>query len=337
MKRDLPKYVYRTKGVLYFAKRPRGGKPEWIKLETQFPEGADVPFALHQEVQRLLTEPVPVPTGRDFSAVIRHYMATRFQELKPRTRKDYRQHLEFFIEALGPNDPRHVERRHVIAWRDKWAKATTPHRANYRLRVLRIILEHAIDMGVLPTNGNPAKGVSELKYEKTDREPWPQEKIDAFRKTATGRALLAFELCLGTGQRIGDVLAMKWGDVEGDGINVVQGKTGKKLWVPFTRALRAALSATDKRSVFILTNHDATGPWSYRGASQAIRKVRESVGALDYDIHGLRYSAASELFLAGADIETIAAVTGQSAAMVRHYTRKVRQKAGALRAKEIRE
>ncbi|PVA05713.1 tyrosine-type recombinase/integrase [Thalassorhabdomicrobium marinisediminis] len=160
--------------------------------------------------------------------------------------------------------------------------------------------------------------------------------MDAFRAVATGRTLLAFELLLGSGQRIGDVLKMKWSDLEDGGLNVKQGKTGKPLWVPLTAQLHAALDATPKRSVFILTNEAATGPWSYRGAAQAIRKIRAQIGALDYDNHALRYTAAVELLNAGADDDVIAAVPGQSTAMVRHYTRSARQKVRALKAREIR-
>jgi len=49
-RRDLPPNIYRTKGVLYFYKRPG----PWVRLETQFPEGAPIPFALHQERERML-------------------------------------------------------------------------------------------------------------------------------------------------------------------------------------------------------------------------------------------------------------------------------------------
>lgn len=338
--KDLPSYIHRRKrdGVLLFRKR-YGRKTVEIRLETQFPEGVPVPFALHQERERLLTGPTPVTPGKDLSAVIRHYIASpKYRDLKPRTRDDYDKHLVYFQGKMGHLLPRQIERHHVIRWHAKWAENETPHRANYRLRVMSIIMEHAKDMGLLTKQDeNPAKGIKAIKYEKQDRQPWPQDRIDAYRTTATGRALLVFELCLGTGQRIGDVLRMKWGDIEADGIKVKQGKTGKALWVPFTRHLRAALASAPRRSVFILTNQYATGPWSYRGASQAIREVREAIGALDYDTHGLRYSAASELLLAGADVETIGAITGQSPEMVRHYTRAVRQKALALKAKEIRE
>lgn len=337
--KELPSYIHRRKrdGVLLFRKR-YGGRIVEVRLETQFPEGQPVPTALHLERERLLNQPAPVPPGRDVAAVIRHYVASdKYRRLKPRTARDYDAILDYLSDKIGALEPRQIERRHVISWRDTWAERETPHRANYRLRVLRLLLEHAIDMGLLPTGGNPAKGVPEYRYDKRQREPWPDELVAAFRSTATGRELLLFELCLGTGQRIGDVLRMQWGDIEGDGIRVRQGKTGKRLWVPFTTPLREALAATERRSVFILTNHGATGPWSYRGASQAVRGVRERIGALDYDIHSLRYSAASELARAGADDETIAAVTGQSLAMVAHYTATVRQKVRALKARGYRE
>jgi len=109
-KRELPPNVYRTKGVIYFAKRPPGGgSPTWIRMETQFPEGAPVPFALHQERERLLAQPMPVKPGQDVAAVIRNYRAHRkFARLAQRTRADYDAHLEFLAEKIGGIEPRPV-------------------------------------------------------------------------------------------------------------------------------------------------------------------------------------------------------------------------------------
>lgn len=335
--RDLPSYIVRDKrGVLYFRK---GYRAPWIRLETQFPKGDPVPFALHQERERLLQQPRPVKGGPDVSAVLRYYRSgDKYRKLAARTKKDYEKHLTYFADKLGHLRPVNIERHHVIAWHQKWAKDNSPHFANYRLRVMSILMEAAKDMGLLKKgDDNPAHGISAIKYDQKEREPWPQDLITAYRAAATGRALLVFEMCLGTGQRIGDVLKMQWGDIESDGIRVRQNKTGSKLWVPLTQPLREALSATQRRSTFILTNQAATGPWSYRGASQAVRNVRVAIGALDYDIHSLRYSAASELLRAGADNETIGAITGQSAAMVKHYTRSTRQKVLAMKAKGMRE
>jgi integrase len=93
------------------------------------------------------------------------------------------------------------------------------------------------------------------------------------------------ELCVGTGQKIGDVLEMHWSNIQGGGIVTHQNKTGKELWVPILRELQAALGAASRHSVFILTNERGINRWSCRGASQAVRNIRERIGAVRYDIH----------------------------------------------------
>lgn len=341
-RKALPSYIVRNSaGVLYFR---RGARGKWIKLETQFPEGNPIPFALHQERERLMRQPEPVKGGRDLNAILRDYKVTKLTKLKPRTRRDYEPHLAYFADKLGHLEPRMIERHHVIKWLHAWGAETTPHRANYRKTVLALVLEHAKDMGLLTKRDeNPCRGVPALKYDRQDRLPWPASCVADFRSAYDydTRERLCFELLLGTGQRIGDVLQMQWGHIKESGIYVRQNKTGKQLWVPFTQYLSAALDATPRASLFILAKDmsktKTPGPWAYRSASQAMRKARIAIGAADYDLHGLRYTAAAELMAAGCDQETIAAVTGQSEAMVKHYTRATRQKVLALRAKEARE
>nr|WP_237400372.1 tyrosine-type recombinase/integrase [Rhodovulum sulfidophilum] len=236
------------------------------------------------------------------------------------------------LDRWGDLDPAKIERRHFISLRD--ANANAVRFTNYCVQVGRVLMEHAIDVG--RRADNPANGVQQIKGDTDPREAWPPYLIEAYRATAEGRALLLFELCLGTGQRIGDVLKMRWSDIEGGGIHVKQGKTRKKLWVPLTASLQATLDAQERRSVFILTNSRATGPWSYRGASQAIRKIREDIGALDFDIHSWRYNAACELVEAGCTDELVAAVTGQSPKMVAHYTQQIRPRVRAIEAEARR-
>jgi integrase len=339
MRRDLPPYIQRDKrGVLYFVKRRPGDKyARWTRLETQFPAGDAVPFALHQERERLLSNPKPAKGGSDVAAVIRHYRShPKFKDLAPRTRSDYVKHLDYITAKMGHLEPRQIERRHAISWLDAWAKKETPHAANYRLAVLKIVLEHAIDMGLLPVGGNAAKNVRKVKYEKQQRAPWPTDMVAAFRATADADTLLLFELLIGTGQRIGDVLKMRWSDYDGQAISVTQSKTGAKLWLPCPPRLTAALSATQRRPGYILTNLAGNGPLSYRSAAWRILAVRKAIGAMDYDIHSLRYTAAAELAAMGHDDDTIAAITGHtSKAMVVKYTGAARQIARAKKARGI--
>lgn len=106
--------------------------------------------------------------------------------------------------------------------------------------------------------------------------------------------------------------------------------------MPILPELQAALIAASRHSVFILTNERGVNCWSYRGASQAVRNVRERIGAERYDIHSWRYNAACELVEAGCSDDLVASVTGQSPAMVLHYTKKVRQKVRAIEAQRKR-
>jgi predicted transcriptional regulator len=64
--------------------------------------------------------------------------------------------------------------------------------------------------------------------------------------------------------------------------------------------------------------------------------VRDRINALDYDINSWRYNAACELVEAGCGDDLVASVTGQSPAMVQHYTKRVRQKIRATQAQQKR-
>lgn len=327
-KRELPKHIYRQRNGLYFQRR--GWPSRKIQNEFGTPE-------FWQEYATILNgeDRVGQIVSRNFNALIKSYhRSPRYKHLKPRTALDYDKYLEFFRERMGEANPATMKRKDVIRMRD--ANADKPYFANYSLRVLRVLLEHCVDLGW--SNTNPARGVAEIKSEKKEREPWPYTLLEAYRASCPlgSRERLLMELCIGTGQRIGDVLEMRWSDIQEGGFVVQQNKTGKELWVPILPELQAALNAASRHSVFILTNERGTNRWSYRGASQAIRKIREAIGAVNYDIHSWRYNAACELVEAGCGDDLVAAVTGQSPAMVLHYTKKVRQRIRAIQAQKKR-
>jgi integrase len=327
-KRELPKHVYRQKNGLYFQRRG------WPSQKFQSVFGTADFWAEYAGILSQKDRPRKV-VARNFGALIDHYIKSpRYRNLKPRTGLDYDKYLNFFREIMGDANPAKMQRKDVIRLRD--ANAEKPYFANYSLRVLRVLMEHCVDLGWRETN--PARGVPEIKTAKTEREPWPRELLDVYRAhCALGtRERLVMELCVGTGQRIGDVLTMRWSNIENGAVWVRQSKTSKELWVPILPELQVALDAASRHSVYILTNERGTNRWSYRGASAAVRKVREQIGAVAYDIHSWRYNAACELLEAGCGDDLIAAVTGQSPAMVQHYTKKVRQRIRAVQAQQMR-
>ena len=248
--------------------------------------------------------------------------------------RDYDKVLTYIETKLGDQPAHQIQMRDVIRARD--ANADAVRFANYIVQVTRIIMRHAMMEGW--RTDNPAQGVPLLKGAAKRREPWPDAKVAAFRAEAAPetRARLIFELCLGTGQRIGDVLRMRWNDIEGGGIKVRQGKTGAELWVPLTAHLKAVLDVTPKRGLTICAQPNGR-PTSYRGAADLIMAVRRKIGAECYDNHALRYTAAAELAEAGCSDELIMAVTGHTTArMVGLYAGKARQRRRAQEAQEKR-
>ncbi len=327
-KRELPKHVYKQRNGLYFQRR---GWPSQ-KFQNEF--GTPEFWKEYADILNGKEKPLRV-SSRSFAALIANYhKSPRYKRLKPRTALDYDKYIKFFLSIMSDANPAKMQRKDVIRLRD--ANAEKPYFANYSLRVLRILMEHAVDLGWRETN--PAKGVPEIKTDKVAREPWPRELLDVYRATCPigTRERLVMELCVGTGQRIGDVLEMRWSDIQDGSFVIKQNKTAKELWVPILPELQVALDAASRHSVFILTNERGTNRWSYRGASQAVRNVREAIKALDYDIHSWRYNAACELLEAGCNDDLIAAVTGQSPAMVQHYTKKLRQRIRAVQAQRMR-
>lgn len=327
-KREFPKYVYRQRNGIYFQRR------RWpsVKFKSEF--GTPEFWKEYATILSGKEEPSRVSV-RSFRALIQSYRRSpRYERLKPRTALDYDKYLDFFLSIMGDVSPTAMKRKDVI--RLCASNASKPYFANYALRVLRVLMEHCIDLGW--RDDNPAKGVPEIKTDKKERQPWPASLLKAYRETCAlnTRERLVMELCVGTGQRIGDVLEMRWSDLADGGVVVTQNKTGKKLWVPILAELQAALERASRRSVFIVTNERGTNRWSYRGASQAVRSVRERIGALEYDIHSWRYNAACELVEAGCSDELVAAVTGQSPAMVLHYTKQTRQRVRAIKAQQMR-
>lgn len=268
-KRHLATHVYDKKGVLYFQRR--SFKTTRIKAEA-----GTAPFAL--EYAALLNGAVipPAAPARTFSAVVKDYLfSNRYKRLAPRTARDYEKVLAWVKAKPADQQVGGIQRKDIIR-----ARETNTHKmkfANYIVQAVRILLEHSIDLGW--KSDNPAKGVELLRSDAPAREAWPQDMIDAYRAETAGREVLIFELCLGTGQRIGDVLRMRWSDIDGEGIAIRQGKTKAKLWIPITPRLRVILEQTPRIGLTICAYGPQGKQPSYSSASQDVKTVRDAIGA----------------------------------------------------------
>lgn len=323
-KPDLPYLVrQRSKGRDYWYFR-RGG--ESIRL----PDPSDANFLrAYDDAKRGRTRK---PVKRNFAALITSYKSHyKYKALAPRTQRDYSKVMDYLLDIVGEDDPAKMIKRDVVE-----AQTANLHRKRFANEVpamLSRLFEHGILIGWLEKN--PAKGVEKIKTG-DGHKPWPDHFVKAYAEAATGVDRVIFELAIGTGQRIQDVLDMKWSDIEGDGINVTQNKTGAELHIPFTSRLAAFLAETPKKGFHIATTIHGTA-MSYNAAEQRFRAVRKAIGAHGYVMHGWRYTAAHQLALSGCTDAEIAAITGhRSLEMVAKYSRKASQRGLAKSAQRKR-
>ncbi len=159
------------------------------------------------------------------------------------------------------------------------------------------------------------------------------------RTVASPRARLVYELCIGTGQRIGDVLKMRWDHIEDDSIDVTQGKGDKPLMLPLTDRLAVFLASVEKSGLTIVTGTHGR-PANYRAVTDEMRKVKARMmhpDATRYVTHGLRKNATIELYQAGCNDEMVKAITGHSSLeMLKKYGGQVRQIGLAKQAQDAR-
>lgn len=325
MKSYTPPYVYPRgkKGYLYFI---RPGICQRIKSAPGTPEFA----AEYAVLLRGKVAPATVNVGKMIDAYQR---SPEWAKLSANTRKSYTRHLGYFRDKIGGMDPDRLKTRNVNEMRDTLADKPTD--ANRKIACLSALYTWGKRNDWCKTN--PAIVAGKLAPTGRTRGPWPLDLIDAARATATGRDLLLFELLLGTGQRIGDVLQMRWGDMDGDGIRVTQAKTKARVYVPLTDRLRRVLADTPKLGLWIVSQANGQRV-RYNLAWKDMMALRRQIGAEAYDIHSLRHSAASEIAsLPGMTADHVRALTGHSAVqMVRLYAGEAMQKARAMEAQAAR-
>jgi integrase len=209
--------------------------------------------------------------------------------------------------------------------------ADRPGAALSTLKMLRVLIRHAIDIGWL--KHDPSMGIKRPKTREI--RSWTDLEIETFeeRWPIGTKQRLAFALMLYTGQRRSDVHRMTWSDVTGTSIRVVQQKTGRKLALPLHRELLTTLATADRDHATII-NTERGRPFTVDGFSQWMRFAITDAGLpLDCQPHGLRKAAGRRLAEAGCTAHQIMAVLGhKTLTEAERYTREADQGQLAIEA-----
>lgn len=243
--------------------------------------------------------------------------STTFSSKSEGTQKYYRVTLRRIRENLGKFPVNDLALEDIQMVLDK--AMSGPGAYNAFIAVLGVIYTWARQRS--KTTLEPVKNIP--KMDTGSHSAWPEHVLEAGLSCAHDRTRLAIHLMYFTGQRIGDVMTMRWSDIRNDAVFVTQQKTGKKLQIHLHRELAAELERTPKRGLTIITNHKGDRMTPQRVRAE-IKTFCSSMGQTLVP-HGLRKNAVISLLEAQCTIAEVAAITGQTFKIVEQYAAQVDQ------------
>ncbi len=222
---------------------------------------------------------------------VSYFSSAGFQSLSPSTQTTYRGIIDRFRVEHGTKPARLLLRRHLVAIMSD--KLATPSAANNWLRMIRQLMQHAIETGL--RDDDPTANIKAIKVRGGGFKPWSDEQIAAYRaRHPIGtRARLALELLHSTGQRRGDVVRMGRQHVRNGTLSIRQQKTGMLVEIPILPDLKAALDELPADQLtFLMT--DFGKPFTAAGFGNWFRERCNEAGLPNgYAAHGLRKAAAT--------------------------------------------
>lgn len=261
------------------------------------------------------------PPERTVGWLIKKYEESpEFERLKPASQKLYKHSLKLF-DVIRYHPVADVKPKHIRAIRDQVKKK--PGIANAFVAAAGALFAWALDQEIRD-DFNPANKVKRLKLQ--ERGPWPEAALVDAEQKLSGGIKTAFMLGLYTGQRRGDILAMRWSSYDGQFITLTQQKTAEPLAIPVAPALKAHLDSLTKQGPLIVVRENGH-PWTEKGFETMFRRAVAKLGYGRLLFHGLRHTAATRMAEAGCSVFQIAAVTGhKDLNTVRRYTKRAEQK-----------
>lgn len=292
----IPKNIATKHGRYYRVVRV-DGKKVWIGL-TRVDEGL---LALRKALLELNQQ-----TGRPTTVNDLLMAFLPAADLAPATRREYeRIALTRLAHHFGAMSIAAVTPRHVAMFLEKRKRDGRNHMGNRERAVLSAAFEFALRNGW--AEFNPCRGVRRNRETPRRRYVTDAEFLEAFERAPEPlQDIMALGLL--TGLRQADLRNLRREDLTGEGIRVVQSKTGKRTLVQWSdpvrffvrRALERQQALADRpadarlhrraRSIsdHVLTNRFGA-PWTMAGLQSAFKRLQ-----VDWHFHDLRAKAASD-------------------------------------------
>ena len=286
-KRNLPTRVYLKHGAYYYITLP---ERKWVRLGIN-----------ESEMYSALAKIKAIDAGSGTMAeYFNRYEKEVIPTKAPRTQLDNLSEIKNLHQAFGKILPENIKPKHIYAYMDARG-ITSKTRANREKSLLSSLFSHMIRWGIVETN--PCKVVKSFTEKPRDRyvEDWEYQSV---LELASPVLRAAMEIAAITGMRQGDILKLKYADLNETGIPLTQGKTGKKQIFEWTPALQAAIKSARKQKrhadsvVHIIANERGQGYTSNGFKTNWQRLMNKAIesGTLKerFTFHDLRAKAGSD-------------------------------------------
>ena len=238
----------------------------------------------------------------------------------PRTREELEFALGVIEPVFGPTMLKAITPEACREFYDILREKGSVHRAAKVAKWLRYCLGFAERSGFI--SSNPARSFK-IRHPGAREALWQRDQVLAViaRATVEGRPCmaLAVQIAYDTALRQGDILALTWGQFDGDRLTVKQQKTGKVIEVPLSavtvdmiEAMKCAGSAVPMTKAPIIRGPHgrAYAKDHFTHRFRAICRAAKIPDNLQF--RDIRRTVTTELAANGATAAEIAAVTGHS-------------------------
>ena len=326
--------VSRHGKVLWYFRRKRGG--ERVRLPDDY--GSADFLAAYDAALKGQAPKAKVVAERDTLAwVVEQYKrSAAWSKLSNRTRYVRDNQLRAICETAGGAPVRDITRASLQAGFDK--RAEKPESANVFIKVMRVVLDHAVGMGLI--DDNPARRIKLLEGSKEGVHTWTMEEIERyeFRHHVGTTARLAFDLLLYTGMRLSDLAIIGHQHVRDGTITFrpekTRGTSGVTVTIRILPPLARSLAATRTGDMHFVVSERGT-PYVKEALGNRVKKWCKEAGIPHCSAHGLRKASATRAAEAGATSNELMAMFGWTTSKeADRYTRAADRKRMGLAASQ---
>lgn len=250
------------------------------------------------------------------------YIAWSKANKKPLTHREDISKMRRIEKEFGNQNFQEITTEEIDDWKSKRSQEVGPSCLNGELRLIKHMFSMAVEWGKM--KDHPAKKVKLLKGEKRRVRFLSPEETQVFLSNCVDHLKTIATIVLNTGMRKGEILGLKWGQVNFQQgiITLTDTKNSERRDIPMNQTVRATLKGMLKeipnREEYVFSDGNRR---RFTSLQHSFDRAKKKSGIEDFHFHDLRHCFASNLVMSGVDIMAVKELLGhKSLTMTLRYS-----------------